>query len=162
MASFMSSSLKTGKVVFIWPPDSLWHQPWYKYLEPPDLLECDDTDEKVDTELLLFSNPWSDEGEGVRVGATHGSHCLWPWSWLCCDLQSQSCCNAQSWCNTQQVCLGSSIHTYQCSRASPPVGAHHNCKTYMAVMQTDMNGSPSFSASFSDGLDNPSPAFSQV
>ena len=47
----MSSSLKTGKLILIWPPISLWHQPWCECLEHPDLSDLDDTDEKL---TLIF------------------------------------------------------------------------------------------------------------
>ena len=52
MASFLSSSLKAGKLIFIWLPDSLWHQPQCEHLVPLDLLDHDNTNEDVDTELL--------------------------------------------------------------------------------------------------------------
>ena len=75
MASLVSSSLKTGRLIFILPPDSLWGcQPWYECLEPPDLLDLDDTDEKVDPVLWSLSNPWPGEGEGERGGAAHNCH----------------------------------------------------------------------------------------
>ena len=36
----------------MWPPDCLQcHQPWCECLEPPDLLDLDDTDEEIDAEL---------------------------------------------------------------------------------------------------------------
>ena len=69
-----------------------------------DLLDLDDTDEEVDTELLSLLNPWSGEGEGVRVSAAHGSHHIWPQSQLHCG----TC--LWSWCDIQWVCLGSSTH----------------------------------------------------
>ena len=46
-------------------------------LEPPDLSDLDETDEEVDTELLSLLKLQSGEGEGVRVGAAHGSHHPW-------------------------------------------------------------------------------------
>ena len=64
MASLVSSSLKTGKLIFIWPPNSLGHWPWFECLEPPDQLDLDDTNDEVDAELWSLSNPWSSEGEG--------------------------------------------------------------------------------------------------
>ena len=71
---------------------------------PPDLLDHEDTDKEVDTELLSFSILWSGEGEGVRVGAAHRScHiCLWSWPH----------CGTRSWSrhDIQWVCLGSSTH----------------------------------------------------
>ena len=76
MASFMSSSLKTSRLIFIWPPDSLWHhQPWFECLEPTGITDLDDTDEEVDTELWSLSNPWSGpgEGDGGGGGAAHRS-----------------------------------------------------------------------------------------
>ena len=64
----MSSSLKTGRLIFIWPPDSLWcHQPQCECLEHPDLLDLDDTDEEVDVELQSLLNPQSGEGKGDGV-----------------------------------------------------------------------------------------------
>ena len=104
MAFFLSSSLKTGRLIFRSPPCSLQHWPWYIHLEPPDLLDHDDTDEEVDTELLSLSNPLSSEGEGVRVSSAHSSHCIWLQSWQHCDTQSWS------WCYIWWVCLGSSTH----------------------------------------------------
>ena len=64
MASLVSSSLKTGRLIFIWSPGS-WqeHRPWCGCLDPPNLLDIDDTDDKVDTVLLLLLNPWSDKSE---------------------------------------------------------------------------------------------------
>ena len=65
---FHMSSLKTGRLIFTWPLDSLWHcQPQLECLEPPDLSDLDDTDEEVDTELQSLSNPQS--GEGKAMGA---------------------------------------------------------------------------------------------
>ena len=47
----------------------MWHcQPWCEHLEPPDLLDLDDTDEEVDAELQSHLNPQSGEGEGDGVG----------------------------------------------------------------------------------------------
>ena len=56
---------------------------------------------------LKLSNPCSGEGEGegVRVGAAHGSHHLWLWSQPHQDAQSWS------WCDVQWVCLSSSMHS---------------------------------------------------
>ena len=81
MASFMSSSLKTGKLIFKWPPISLQHQPWCECLELPDLSDLHDTNEEVDGELWSLSNPQSGEGEGNMGGAAHRSHLIWPQSW---------------------------------------------------------------------------------
>ena len=67
-ASFVSSSLKIVRLIFIWPPDSQQgHWPWHKHLEAPNLSDLDDTDE-VDAELCLLSNPQPGEGEGDGVG----------------------------------------------------------------------------------------------
>ena len=77
MASFMSSSLKTGKFIFIWPPISLQHWLWCECLEPPDLSDLDDTDEEVDTELWSLLNPWSGECEGDGGRVAHMSHPTW-------------------------------------------------------------------------------------
>ena len=82
MASFVSSSLRTGRLIFIWPLDSLWG-----HLEPPHLLDLDNTNEEVDAELWSLSNPWSGKGEGNRGAAAHNfhfhqPHCgAWPLSW---------------------------------------------------------------------------------
>ena len=58
MASLASSSLKTGRFIFIWPPVSLqgcWLQ--CGCLKPSDLSDTDATDEEVDAELLSLSKP---------------------------------------------------------------------------------------------------------
>ena len=60
----MSSSLKMGKLIFMWPLGFLRHLPWWGHWEPSDLSDCNDTAEAVNKELLLLSNPWSGEGEG--------------------------------------------------------------------------------------------------
>ena len=88
----MSLSLKTGWLIFIGPPGSLRCQPQCNCLEPPNLLDLEDTDEDVYTELLPLSNPWSSDGEWVRgvpptglitdgcsygcVAAPYPSHCV--------------------------------------------------------------------------------------
>ena len=85
MASFVSSSLKTGRLIFIWPLDSLQScQPWWGCLEPPNLLDLDNMDEEVDAELWSLSNLQSGEGKGDGGGAAHNSHCPWPQSWPHC------------------------------------------------------------------------------
>ena len=99
MVSFMSSSLKTGRLIFIGPPGSLWHQPWCNCLEPPNLLDLDDTNEDVDTELLSLLNPWSSEGEGAEGCAAHRWCCCWP----CCSTQPWS------WCGSWWACPGPSM-----------------------------------------------------
>ena len=77
MASLVSSSLKTGRLIFIWPPSSLWGcQPWCGHLEPPNPSDIDNTDEEVDAELWSLSNLWSDESKSDWDGATHNSYCL--------------------------------------------------------------------------------------
>ena len=69
MASFVSSSLKTGRFIFIWPLHSQWgHQPWHECLEPPDLSDLDDTNKEVDAELCSLLNPCSGKCEGDGVG----------------------------------------------------------------------------------------------
>ena len=69
MASFVSSSLKTGRLIFIWPPDSWWgHWLWCVCLEPPNLWDLDDTDEEGDAELQSLSYLHSGKGKGDRVG----------------------------------------------------------------------------------------------
>ena len=103
MASLVSSSLKTGRVIFIWPLGSLWgYQPWHGCLEPLDPLDHEDTDEAVDIELQPLSNLGSGEGEGSWVGAAHCCCHLWPWSWALCG--TQPC----SWCAGQGPGLGTS------------------------------------------------------
>ena len=102
MESILSLSLKNGKLIFIWPLDSLQCCPWCICLEPPNLLECNDTNEVVDTKLPSLLNLQSSEGRHVGVGAAHRSCHLWPWS--------QPCHSVQSWCDARQVCLGSSMH----------------------------------------------------
>ena len=97
-ASFVSLSLKTGRLIFIWPPSSLWHQPQCKCLEPPDLSDLDDTNEDVDTELLSLSNLTSSDGEWVGGYATHRSHCHWPQLWLHCGIRPWS------WWDSWWVC----------------------------------------------------------
>ena len=53
MASFVSLSLKTGRLIFKWPLDSQQgHWPWHECLEPPDLSDLNDTDAEVDGEVL--------------------------------------------------------------------------------------------------------------
>ena len=106
MASLVSSSLKTVRLIFVWPPDSLWGcQPWHECLEPLDLLDLDDTDEEIDAELWSLLNPWSGEGKGDEGGAAHNSCCPWP--------QSQPHCGAQphSWCTGLGPHLGTSHHS---------------------------------------------------
>ena len=85
MASFVSSSLNTGRLIFIWPPISLWHW-WPQCLcpEPLDPTDCEDIDEAVDIELQSLLNLGSSEGEGNQGGAAHCCHCLWPLSWPLC------------------------------------------------------------------------------
>ena len=100
MASLVSSSLKTGRFIFTWPPVSLWgHQPWCGCLEPLDLSDINATDEAIDAELLLLSNPWSDESKGNWGGATHNSCGLWSWSW------------PHSWWARWGLSLGTSHHS---------------------------------------------------
>ena len=111
MASFMSLSLKTGRLIFIWSLDSLQHW-WLQFecLGPPDLSDLDDTDEEADTELWSLSNLQSGEGESDGGGAAHRSQ-SWPH------------CNAQpcSWYDALGLCLGTS----NCSAA---VGSLTPCK----------------------------------
>ena len=130
MESFLSSSLKTGKLIFIWPLDSLQCWPWCICLEPPNLLECNDTNEVVDTKLQSLLNLQSSEGRHVGVGAAHRSCHLWPWS--------PPCHSVQSWCDARQVCLGSSMHLLVLLSLSS-YGAQHDCETQMVVTQAVMN-----------------------
>ena len=68
MVSLVSSSLKTNRLIFIWPLDSLWGcWPWNECLETPDLLDLDDTDEEVDAVLWSLWNPQSGK-EGREAG----------------------------------------------------------------------------------------------
>ena len=121
MASLVSSSLKTGRFIFIWPPVSLWGcQPWCGCLEPPDLSDTDATDEDVDTELLSLSTPWSDESKGDQGGATHNSHCLWSQSWPCYSTWPHS------WWATWGLNLGTSHHS-----AAPGMFAGHGDKSWL-------------------------------
>ena len=91
MASFVSSSLKTGRLIFIWPSDSLWGcQPQCGCLEPPNLSGLEHTDEEAGTELWSLLNLWSGKGEGDEGGATHDSHCPPPQSWPHCGAQPYS------------------------------------------------------------------------
>ena len=102
-ASFVSSSFKTQRLIFIGPPNSLWHQPQCNCLETPDLLDLDYTNEDVDTELLSLLNPQSGDSKWVRGCATHRSHCWWLQLWPhCCTLPP-------SLCDGQQICPGSSM-----------------------------------------------------
>ena len=79
MASLVSSSLKTGRLIFIWPPGSQQgYQPWCGCLNPSNLSDIDDTVDEVDAVLLSLLNPWSEESEGDWGRATHNSCCLWP------------------------------------------------------------------------------------
>ena len=106
MASFMSSSLKTGRLIFLWHPDSLQHhQLLFEYLESPDLLDLNDTNEEVDTVLESLSNLWSGEGKGDGGGVAHSSCCLWPWSWPFYNAQPHS------WYDGLKSCLGTSHHS---------------------------------------------------
>ena len=68
-----SSSLKMGKLIFMWAPVSLCCLLHQECQEPSDLSDCDDTDKAVDTELLSLLNPWSSEGES-------GWGCISLWS----------------------------------------------------------------------------------
>ena len=68
MASLVSSSLKTSRLIFIRLPGSQWGCcPQHGHLNAPDLSDIDDTDDEVDTVLLSLSNSWSDESEGDWV-----------------------------------------------------------------------------------------------
>ena len=100
MASLVSSSLKTGRFIFMRPLVSLWgHQPWHGHLEPHDLSDTEATDEEADTELLSLSNPWSDKSKGNQGEATHNS----------CGLQSQT--QPWSWWAGWGLSLGTSHHS---------------------------------------------------
>ena len=117
MASFRSSSLKTGRLIFKWPLDSLQHcQPWFECLEPPDLLDLDDTDEEVDTELSSLSNTQSGAGKGDGGVAACSSHCLWPWSlsfynaWPCSLYDGLGSCLGTSHCSAAVVSLAAHRH----------------------------------------------------
>ena len=62
------------------------------------MLDHDDTDQEVDNELLSLSNPKSGKGEGVGVGAAHGSCCLW----LLVPGHAIDDTQSQSWCAMSQ------------------------------------------------------------
>ena len=149
----MSSSLKTSRLIFIWPPGSLWHWLWCECQEPPDLSDCDDTNEDVDTELLSFLNQWSSEGEGVGGCATHGSHHHWS--------HFQPCCRTwpQSWCDGQSVCPGSSMHSSTLWNIS-------SCGDLSLLQNQQMrmgtSRSSCFDALFCNGLSYQSQAFPQA
>ena len=66
-ASFVSSSLKMGKLIFIWAPASPHCLPLWGCWEPSDKSDSNDIDEAVNTKLLPLSNPWSGDGNGVEV-----------------------------------------------------------------------------------------------
>ena len=69
MMSFVSSSLKTGRLIFIWPLDSWWgHWLWHRCLEPPDLSDLNGTDEEGDAKLWSLLNLWFGEGKVTGVG----------------------------------------------------------------------------------------------
>ena len=78
--SLASSSLKTGRFIFMWAPSSQCCLPLWECWDPSDLSDLYDIKEAVDNELLSFLNPWSGEGEG-----TWGDGGLWS---LWCLLQS--------------------------------------------------------------------------
>ena len=80
MAFFVSSSLKMGKLIFMWAPVSLCHLPHQECCEPSDWSDWEDTEEAVNTELLSLSNPWSGMGEGGWGWNSLQSHHCWPWS----------------------------------------------------------------------------------
>ena len=48
---------KMGKLIFMWPPDSLQCLPQWGHKEPSELSDCNNTDEAINTELLLLLNP---------------------------------------------------------------------------------------------------------
>ena len=59
-----SSSLNTGRFIFIWAPSSLFHLPHWEHWDPSDLSDMDDINEAINNELLSLSNLWSREGDG--------------------------------------------------------------------------------------------------
>ena len=71
----MSSSLKTGKFIFIWALVSPHCLSCWGCWEPLDLSDSDDIEEAVNTELLSLSNLWSRDGNGGWGGGS-------PWSLL--------------------------------------------------------------------------------
>ena len=89
MASFVSSSLKTGKLILVWALVSLHHLPHQQCWEPSNLSDCDDTNEAFNTGLLLLLNLQSREGEGGWGGIS-----LWS---LLCQLWSQPLCGLWGW-----------------------------------------------------------------
>ena len=110
MVSFVSSSLKTGRLIFIWPLDSWWGCcPWHGCLETTHVLDLSDTHEEVDAEPWSLSNPWSGEGKGNGGGVAHNSL---PPSLDLTQSQSQPCCGVwhHSWYPGLGPCLGTSHH----------------------------------------------------
>ena len=87
MASFVSSSLKMGKLIFTWAPVYLCCLPHWECQKPSNLSDCDDTNKVVNTELLLLLNPWSGEGEGGWGGISLWSLWCQSQSWPLCSLQ---------------------------------------------------------------------------
>ena len=116
-ASLVLSSLKTGRLIFIWPPGSLrGHWPWCGCLELSNPSDIDATDQEVDAELLSLLNPWSDKSKvGLPI-----TQCLWP--------QSQPHCGTwpHSWCSGQGPSLGTSQHS-----AAARKFAGHGDKTWL-------------------------------
>ena len=111
IASLVSSSLRTGRFIFILPLGSLQvHQPQHGHQETPNLSYIDATDEEVDAELLSLLYPWSGESEGNWSGNTHNSHCPQPWSEPCCGAWPHSWCTGQHWG------LGTSHHSASAGR----------------------------------------------
>ena len=82
-----SSSLKAGKLIFIWAPVSLHCLPHWECQEPSNLSDCDDTNEAVNTELLSLLNLQSGEGEGGWGGISLWSLLHWSWFQPLCSLQ---------------------------------------------------------------------------
>ena len=56
---------KDGKLIIMWAPASPGHLPLWGHWEPSDQSDSNDIDEAVNTKLLLLSNLWSGDGNGV-------------------------------------------------------------------------------------------------
>ena len=100
MVSFLPSSLKTCRLIFMWPSGCLWHWPWWVHLESPVLLEIMTQwgrwHKTSVTLKAMVRWRW-----GIGIGAAHRSCHLWLWS--------QACHDVQCWCNAQWVWLGSAM-----------------------------------------------------